>query len=388
MTIHNAVMLTVAAALCCLDVQAQPGWSVQAVYTGEVMRNADGGIRRATRYLDNLDLTASYAMQWFGEDAELFVYGLYNNAATFSENVVGDLQTVSNIDNAQNFRLYEAWYAQHFAGGRGSLKTGLIDLNAEFDAIETGGLFLNSSHGIAPDFSQSGENGPSIFPVTSLAMRVDYAVSERWRLRAGVFDAVPGDPDHPARNAISLNDGALWVAEADRTSVAGTRAVVGAWGYTVGAERWFAQTDARDRNRGVYAFIDAPLRSEAGDDAQGLHGFLRAGTARESVNQTGRYLGAGLVYTGLLPGRDADQLGLAVAAAFNGDTFKRARRAAGLPVDRAEVNLELSYRMPITDWLTLQPDLQYIIDPGAQGELKNALVLGLRFEIGQAFGVD
>jgi carbohydrate-selective porin OprB len=41
--------------------------------------------------------------------------------------------------------------------------------------------------------------------------------------------------------------------------------------------------------------------------------------------------------------------------------------------------------MPITDWLTLQPDLQYIIDTGALGELKNALVLGLRFEIGRAF---
>lgn len=122
-----------------------------------------------------------------------------------------------------------------------------------------------------------------------------------------------------------------------------------------------------------------------GDDAQGLNGFLRVGAARESVNQTGRYLGAGLVYTGLLRGRDADQLGFAVAAAFNGDSFKRARRIDGLPVDRAEVNLELSYRMPITDWLTLQPDLQYIIDPGALGELKNALVLGLRFEIAHAF---
>lgn len=385
MNIRSAVVFATATLCGCLNVDAQQGLNVEAVYTGEAMSNVDGGIRRATRYMDNLDLTASYTTQWFGEDAELFVYGLYNNAATFSESVVGDLQTVSNIDNAQNFRLYEAWYAQHFAGGAGSLKVGLIDLNAEFDAIETGGLFLNSSHGIAPDFSQSGENGPSIFPVTSLAMRVDYALSERWRLRAGVFDAVPGDPDHPARNAISLNDGALWVAEADYTSASGTRAVLGAWGYTVGADRLFAQQDARDRNRGVYAFIDAPLHREPGDDAQGLNGFLRVGAARESVNQTGRYLGAGLVYTGLLRGRDADQLGFAVAAAFNGDSFKRARRIDGLPVDRAEVNLELSYRMPITDWLTLQPDLQYIIDPGALGELKNALVLGLRFEIAHAF---
>jgi len=385
MKIHNAVTLTAIAVLCCLDVQAQSGWNAQAVYTGEVMRNVDGGLRRATRYLDNLDLTAAYQTEWFGEQADVFVYGLYNNAATFSENVVGDLQTISNIDNSQNFRLYEAWVAQHFASGRGSLKAGLIDLNAEFDAIDTGALFILSSHGIAPDFSQSGENGPSIFPVTSLAARIDYTLNARWLLRAGVFDAVPGDPAHPARNAISLNDGALWVAEANRTGSGGTRVAVGAWGYTVGSERLLAPGDARDRNRGVYAFVDAPLLREAGDDAQGLNGFVRVGAARESVNQTGRYLGVGLVYTGLLAGRDADQLGLALASAFNGKDFKRARRAAGLPVDTGEFNLELSYRMPLTEWLTLQPDLQYVINTGALGELKNALVAGLRFEIGGGF---
>lgn len=108
---------------------------------------------------------------------------------------------------------------------------------------------------------------------------------------------------------------------------------------------------------------------------------MRVGAARESVNQTGRYLGAGLVYTGLLPGRDADQLGLAVAVAFNGDTFKRARRSEGLPVDGSETAIELSYRMQLNDWLRLQPDMQYIIDTGALGELKNALVLGVRFEV-------
>lgn len=361
--------------------QALPAWSVEAVYSGEVMRNVDGGIQRASRYMDNLDITASHQATWFGEDAELFVYGLYNNSATFSDTVVGDLQTVSNIDTPQNFRLYEAWYLQRFRQGRGSVKLGLIDLNTEFDAIDTAALFLGSAHGIGTDFSQSGENGPSIFPVTSLAVRVDYALSESWILRAGVFDAVPGDPDHPARNAVSLNDGALWVAEVNHVAAGDARFALGAWGYTVGSERLFAQTDTSDRNRGAYAFIDAPLRHESGDDTQGLNGFMRVGAARESVNQTGRYLGAGLVYTGLLPGRDADQLGLAVAVAFNGDTFKRARRSEGLPVDGSETAIELSYRMQLNDWLRLQPDIQYIIDTGALGELKNALVLGVRFEV-------
>jgi hypothetical protein len=60
------------------------------------------------------------------------------------------------------------------------------------------------------------------------------------------------------------------------------------------------------------------------------------GTARARFNAVRDYAGAGLVYTGVLPGRADARLGLAVAAAIGG------ARAA-----RAEVNLELSDRLPL-----------------------------------------
>ena len=69
-------------------------------------------------------------------------------------------------------KLYEAWFEQTLFDDRLSFKAGLYDLNTEFDVVETAGLFINSSHGIGPDFSQSGVNGPSIFPTTSLGIRV------------------------------------------------------------------------------------------------------------------------------------------------------------------------------------------------------------------------
>ena len=104
----------------------------------------------------------------------LFVYGLYNNGSTLenSDELVGDLQVISNIDASHAWRVFEFWY--EFGEGPWSVRTGLYDLNSEFDVNETGGLFLNSSHGMGPDFSQTGENGPSIFPgfVTGIARRV------------------------------------------------------------------------------------------------------------------------------------------------------------------------------------------------------------------------
>lgn len=92
-------------------------------------------------------------------------------------------------------------------------------------------------------------------------------------------------------------------------------------------------------------------------------------------------MGGGLVFTGLIPGRDKDQLGFAVAAALNGSRFKEAQRNSAMPVDGAEVTLELSYKSSILPQLTIHPDVQYVINPGTDPGVKNALVFGTRFEL-------
>ena len=360
----------------------------ETVYTGEVFKNFHGGIRPGTRYLDNFDITVEYSMPNFGSDEEgtIFFYGIYNNDQVLSEDLVGDAQGVSNIDNSRNFRFYEFWYNQTFLKGRGSFKLGLFDLNSEFDVNETGSLFINSSHGIGPDFSQSGDNGPSIFPVTSLALRVQYAISDDWDVRAAVLDSAPGDPDRPARNAIKLDDGVLLVGESEFRPSAAMRFAVGGWHYFDKFDRILPDPEGSTFNQwGAYVMAEGTLTREAGDESQGLSGFLRTGFANDIVNQIGTYLGLGVVYTGSLSGRDSDQVGLAIALARNGGDFKTLRREASLPVNDFELNVELSYRIQVTDWLTLQPDLQYIIHPGAVGELRNAIVGGIRFQVGRSW---
>lgn len=50
----------------------------------------------------------------------------------------------------------------------------------------------------------------------------------------------------------------------------------------------------------------------------------------------------------------------------------------GLPVgvQHYETVIELMYLIQATGWLKIQPDVQYIIKPGATGTVPNALVLG------------
>ena len=112
-----------------------------------------------------------------------------------------------------------------------------------------------------------------------------------------------------------------------------------------------------------------------------MSGFFRAGVADTDLNQIGTYLGTGLVYTGLFRFGEPDQLGLAVGHARNGSVFIDSESLQGRSHEKAETAIELAYSALLTDWLTVQPDVQYIINPGTDPNLDNALVLSVRTTI-------
>ena len=57
-------------------------------------------------------------------------------------------------------------------------------------------------------------------------------------------------------------------------------------------------------------------------------------------------------------------------------------RPPGAPAaKRTETAIELTYRVQAKDWLTLQPDLQYVIHPNGDHAIGNALVIGLRLNV-------
>lgn len=357
-------------------------------YTADIWGLARGEINRGVRYLDNVDLTAEADLDALAgmPRTTLFLYGLYNNGRAFSGNNVGDAQVISNIETGvRAVRLYEAWLEHEFGGDLGSAKFGLYDLNSEFDALETSSLFLGSAHGIGTDFSQTGQNGPSIFPSTSLAARLELRPVSRLTVRAAVLDGVPNDPDRPRRTRIKLGfgDGALLVGEVDYAFSAG-RVIAGYWRYTARFEDQLATaltgvSVSRRGNEGAYLRAEHRLWAEG--DLK-VNGFGRLGVAKGRYNQFGFFGSAGLTATGWLPGRPNDQSGVAVALARASRTFRQSSAASFGPVKRHELALELTHHFVITDWLALQPDVQYVVNPGLAPNRRDAFAFGLRFEIG------
>jgi porin len=371
-----------AAANDCVDCASAPVIAVEAAYTGEIWSQASGGIASGVRYLDNvsvaLDIDAERAFGF--PRTRIYSNAFFNNGDGLCAELVGAAQCVSNIEASRAARVYEVWSEWASASGADSVRFGLYDLNSEFDSIETAGLFINPSHGIGADFAQSGEQGPSIFPVTALGVRARRDMGA-WSIQAAALDAVAGDPDRPGRSAIKLSrdDGALLVGEVDYRRDSGARFGAGAWRYT--AEHDDLETGGpRDDNGGFYLLAESPRVFEAASGA-GLNAFVRLGEAEANINPIERYLGAGVVYSSASTSGRARQLGLAAAIAELGSPYRRALASEGQATTSREYAWEATYRREMSSWLTLQADVQYIDNPGMDPQLHGSWTVGLRVEV-------
>ena len=351
------------------DAPMHPPFKLSVAETVDFLHNTTGGVSVGSG-VDNL---VAVAATLDGENAGLPGFRahveIFNSTeGTFSAERSGDIQIVSNIEAPRSTRLFAAWAEKTF--GTAVIRAGLMDVNVDFDSIEPAGLFLNSSHGIGMDISQTG---PSIYPVSALGVRGIWSPSESFTVRAAVFDGVAGDPNFPhdfVRVRLKGEDGALVIGEADLKLGKDYQLSVGGWGYTASFDAIDPLLSPQQGQAGVYASIQGPVPL-----GPGWSGWLRYGIADSHVNVVGSYFGAGLVKKGPipLPGRGEDKVGIAIARASIGGP---ARRIMDLPT--AETSLEATYSFQAASFLTLQPDVQYIIHPASAPNLKNAFVVGLR----------
>lgn len=366
------------AGLCSLaPVRAEIDIQFAATYTADLLANRSGGIATGTRYLDNLDveLVIDFEPGTGHRQNRLLFRGLYNNGARFSNELAGDLQVVSNIEADEAWRLFEAWY--ELGSERWSLRTGLYDLNSEFDVNEAGALFLHSSHGIGADLGQTGRNGPGIFPVSAFALRGRLSVGTG-DLRLAVLDGVPGDPGSPGSNRVSLNDddGALLIGQVSLPLRGSVRTWGGYWRYTERRERPY-DGGAPAVDQGWYLGIEGSPQTAVGP----VGWFLRFGSADPDVNIFANYAGAGLVFRSPFASRPRDRVGIAVASAGAGSAYRGSLEQAGKRSGARESAWELTYRVQLGDHLVLQPDVQYVRHPAANSEIDDALVVGVRVEL-------
>lgn len=138
---------------------------------------------------------------------------------------------------------------------------------------------------------------------------------------------------------------------------------------------------------GHYLLIDQAVWASDSSAGRVLHAFGQYSAASEAASPFTKWYGAGVVLYKPFEGRPRDTLALGYGRAVPNPRSRDVQEAAAFNagtdypnLNNAEQLIELSYGYQATPWLTLRPDVQYIIEPGAfSGDnIDNALVLGLQ----------
>jgi len=361
---------------------AERGVTFTLAFTEEVISCVSGGLRQDTGVdllLDwVIDVDLDKALGWTGGSARINPMWLAGDGISGD---VGDLTLVSNITGRGGVRVFEAWLQQSLFENAFSVRAGILAADQEFAISTAGLLFYNSVFG-GPVFLTPNLSWP-IYPVGSPGVRVKVSLADNFFIQGAVYDGEPGSEDFNRsglRVRLQGQDGLFSIAEAVWTfgdRLPGTLKA-GRFHHTADFVE-FSTGATRPGLRGGYFIGEQKLARDFSGTGSSVDVFARFGFSQEDRAFISLGWDAGVTVTGLLPGRPADVLGLGVIHARVSRAFARSQP------DRErwghETVLELTYKVTLTPWWSLQPDLQYVVHPGGSTTLPNAVVVGLRLDL-------
>jgi porin len=293
---------------------------------------------------------------------------------------VGAFQEITNIDAERSIHAFaRVWFEQRLFDDALRVKVGKIDANNDFATVHYGGEFLLSSASLSPTIL-----GLPTYPETAFGFDVFVEPCDALYLGIGLYDGSalegnntgstgPSSFFHDSNERFLIGEAGLkWGHGAG--SFAG-RFAVGAWHQGGDFDRFDGGIE--DGTDGLYAVLDQRLWARNPgdvDDERGVGCFLQFGTADDEVSDIDLHLGSGVAWRGPVDSRPDDVVG------FGASRVQFSDRSPAYD-ESTETIFELFYHYQVTPWFTLKPDVEYVIDPGGDSSIDDALVLTLRARI-------
>lgn len=383
------------------------GISITPNLIADYSRNFLGGLNThgesyRQRFNVPIEIDTEPLFGWHG--GEIVAIYQFQHGGNASHQLVGDAQNFSfGTDADGRSQLGQLWYQQKFLEDTFRLRGGKLDGNSDFDVMDNAQEFLNNSYSTSPTLGLM----PS-FPDTGMGIQLFWEPRGGFYAGAGVFDGSIARGVHLGeygpRYFLQRDDNLFLIAEAGyhyKLTVGDHRFPgkigLGGWQSTDHFTRPDG-TGSQSGTGGAYFIMDQMLwkpRHEvptpAGPPAAnpnaapeeeeypgGIASCFSVSWADPTVNAIDFNALAGFTWTGVIASRPLDIWGA-------GPTWAHFSGGAGLR-DDYELALEMFYRIRFTQWVSLKPDIQYIIHPDGSGPLtesprQNALVFTLRLEM-------
>lgn len=354
------------------------GFEPYLVYTGSMWSNVAGGLRTGTEFNGYLDLGFGLDLGKLGAWDGLHLQASWHwfQGRQPSQVLVGVnvAQAVNPWEASNAFRFFDLYLGQDF-GDDGVLRVGQIAVDSDFMISRYASTLLNSTFSDLP--SQNANLDVPVYPVAGPGVYATSGLGEHLRGRLGFYTA------DTARDVASnhglewrLGNNAGYAVFAELTGSAEPDGLPGA--YTLGG--YYASVRApKIRGQGLvynqwsfWLMVDQALLVDAsGDPKVGVFARFSYSPSNDA-DFVALYGDTGLNVFGPIPGRPDDIFALGGSIG----TFSEQYRAVTPGLGKGEGILELTYQIAATPWLSVQPDLQLVIDP-SEANGRDATVIGL-----------
>jgi porin len=359
--------------------------------TSEVLGNVTGGVHQGAVYegatLMGVSVDTEKLLGLPGGTFNASAYQIHGHELS-AENL-DNLNLASGIEAPRSTRLFELWYEQSLLGGKAAVRVGQQAADQEFMISQYAALFVNSSLGWPGLPAIDLPSGGPSYPFATPAVRLKLHPTDELTVLAGLYN---GDPaDNGSGTSFELNRGAFAIGEIQYAINGGDHATGLPGTYKLGA--WYNSNEFADQrfandglsladpasdgvpalHRGdwsIYAIADQMVYREPGTQDQGIGVFGRIMGAPGNRNEINFELDGGVTYKGIIAGRPNDTAGLGFvytriserASALDSD--KATFSGSPFPIRRNETVLELTYQAQVAPWWIVQPDFQYVFNPG------------------------
>jgi porin len=360
------------------DELAESGIELGVGVTSIYQRNIRGGQDTSTRkgeFSGSYDLEMTADLQrLFGIEGTLFIHGEggWTDSEGIDAHALGETMFGVNADAIGNRSLdivelfYEVSLTDELA-----LTIGKIDFTGFFDASayanDEASQFLNGAL----------VNNPAVpFPDYSLGFILTYDLGNGGYVMGGIADAEADGRTTGFNTAFHGDTYYFYIAEmglAGNYNDLSGQYRFGLWYDPQPKSHSGATKEYRD-DLGFYTSMDQMVTAEEADSDQGLGVFFRYGYADDQRNDMQHFYSFGAQYQGLFEGRDSDVAGIGYANGRIGN------KASADYTQNHEGAIEAYYSVEVSETIHVTPDLQYIINPGAN-DVSEALVAAVRLQV-------
>lgn len=395
------------------------GIQFSTTYTSNIAGNPVGGkIPGGFTYADNFTfgclIETEKLFGWHG--GYLMMSTLQRDGLSLSQKNIGNFYRVQQVADGHTFKWYELSYQQDFLEDRWSLKFGRLGVNNDFDVSPLYWLYMNHAIDSTTRAFATDAKLPT-YPNAVWGSRLKVNLTSTTALRLGIYqmttpstnglnwDFYPSNgvllvsqyswspefckPTHASAGpettqSIQVNDTknpSLEKAIKKPVDLAKLKGLSGHYwmgGYYSSWEyRQLNSTVNASNSYGFYWHADQMVyRPNPISDAGLVLWSSYVLCPQENISIVTFQANAGAIYTGLIPGRINDSLILGSAYGDFSDSLAGTSQAIKSGTPTYELIYELGYRINFTKFFYLQPDLQWIINPGGTGHIPSALVLG------------